>query len=121
MKIGFSTSVIQRGRTGIAQYVFALLRAFATEATVERFALFVLENDQEFFRSLDDRFELVAVPEKYRPPIENIRWHQTILPQLARRLDLDVLHVPSYRRLMWSRPCSLVATIHDLAPFRVSR
>ena len=121
MKIGFSTSVIQRGKTGIAQYVFALLRAFATEATGERFALFVLENDQEFFRSLDDRFELVAVPEKYRSPIKNIRWHQTILPQLARRLDLDVLHVPSYRRLMWPRPCSLVATIHDLAPFRVSR
>jgi hypothetical protein len=28
MKIGFSTSVIQRGKTGVAQYVFALLRAF---------------------------------------------------------------------------------------------
>ena len=121
MKIGFSTSVIQRGKTGIAQYVFALLRAFATEASAERFVLFVLENDQEFFRSLDDRFEIFRVPEKYRPPVENIAWHQTILPKIARRLDLDVLHVPSYRRLMWRRPCPLVATIHDLAPFRVSR
>ena len=27
MNIGISTSVIQRGQTGIAQYVFALLRA----------------------------------------------------------------------------------------------
>ena len=121
MKIGFSTSVIQRGKTGIAQYVFALLRAFGTEATAERFALFVLENDQEFFRSLDDRFEVIPVLEKYRPPVQNIAWHQTILPQLVRRLDLDVLHVPSYRRLMWRRPCPLVATIHDLAPFHVSR
>ena len=121
MKIGFSTSVIQRGKTGIAQYVFALLRALGTEASAERFVLFVLENDQEFFRSLDDRFEIFRVPEKYRPAIQNIGWHQIILPQIARRLDLDVLHVPSYRRLMWRRPCPLVATIHDLAPFRVSR
>ena len=121
MKIGFSTSVIQRGKTGIAQYVFALLRAFATEASAERFVLFVLENDQEFFRSLDDRFEIFRVPEEYRPAVQNIGWHQTVLPQIARRLELDVLHVPSYRRLMWRRPCPLVATIHDLAPFRVSR
>ena len=27
MNIGLSTSVIQRGQTGVAQYVFALLRA----------------------------------------------------------------------------------------------
>ena len=121
MKIGFSTSVIQRGQTGIAQYVFALLRAFSTEATNERFALFVLENDQDFFRELDDRFEIVTVPEKFRPAIDNIRWHQTTLPGMARAMDLDVLHVPSYRRLMWSKPCPLVGTIHDLAPFRVSR
>lgn len=121
MNIGFSTSVIQRGQTGIAQYVFALLRAFSTEAPRERFTLFVLENDQEFFRHLDDRFSLVPVPEKFRPPVENIVWHQTILPGLARRHEIDVLHVPSYRRLIWPRPCPLVATIHDLAPFRVSR
>jgi glycosyltransferase involved in cell wall biosynthesis len=34
---------------------------------------------------------------------------------------LDVLHVPSYRRLIWPAPCPLVATIHDLAPFHVSK
>ncbi len=119
MKIGFSTSVIQRGRTGIAQYVFSLLRALAAQATTEKFVLFVLENDAEFFGELDDRFELFLVPEKFRPPVRNIVWHQTILPSIARRLQLDLLHVPSYRRLMWTRPCPLVATIHDLAPFRV--
>ena len=32
---------------------------------------------------------------------------------------LDVLHVPSYRRMVWPKPCALVATIHDLAPFRL--
>ena len=28
--------------------------------------------------------------------------------------------MPSYRRLLWPRPCGLVATIHDLAPFQVA-
>ena len=119
MKIGFSTSVIQRGKTGIAQYVFSLLRAFASQSTSEKFVLFVLENDAGFFQDLGERFELCLVPEKYRPPIRNIVWHHTVLPSLARRLGLDLLHVPSYRRLIWRRPCPLVATIHDLAPFRV--
>jgi len=31
-----------------------------------------------------------------------------------------VLHVPSYRRLPWARPCALVATVHDLAAFHVA-
>jgi glycosyltransferase involved in cell wall biosynthesis len=32
-----------------------------------------------------------------------------------------VLHVLSYRRMIWSHPCALIATIHDLAAFHVSR
>jgi glycosyltransferase involved in cell wall biosynthesis len=51
--------------------------------------------------------------------VRDILWHQAALPALARRLGLDVLHVPSYRRLLGRRPCALVATIHDLAPFRL--
>jgi glycosyltransferase involved in cell wall biosynthesis len=59
------------------------------------------------------------VSERLRPPVRNILWHQTELPRLASELGLDALHVPSYRRMVWRRPCGLAATIHDLAPFRV--
>ncbi len=62
---------------------------------------------------------LVAVAEKYRSPLQSIRWHQQELPRLCRKHRLDVLHIPSYRRLLWRKPCLLVATVHDLAPFRV--
>ena len=93
MKIGISTSVIQRGKTGIAQYLFALLRAFQNANTEHRFVLFVLEEDKPFFKDYrDDRFEIVIIDEKFRPPIKNILWHQTILPRLARQLELDVIH-----------------------------
>src|SRR4051812_26863617 len=116
MKIGFSTSVIQRGKTGVAQYVFALLKALENIATTEQFVLFVLEQDKPLFDKLSNRFELNILDEKYRPPVKNILWHQLHLPHLARQLELDLLHVPSYRRMLWRSPCPRIATIHDLAP-----
>jgi len=64
--------------------------------------------------------KIVRVPERFRPPLKNIGWHQTALPRLARDLRIDVLHVPSYRRMLWRKPCALVTTIHDLAPFHVA-
>jgi glycosyltransferase involved in cell wall biosynthesis len=119
MRVGISTSVIQRGKTGIAQYVFALTRALAVQGAGHEFVLFVLEEDVPLFAYLGTSMLIVSVPEKFRPAIKNILWHQTRLPKLARLLELDVLHVPSYRRLLCRRPCALVATIHDLAPFHV--
>ncbi len=119
MKIGFSTSVIQRGKTGVAQYVFALLRAMRAHAGQHQFHLFVLEEDRPLLDFASDVMRIVPVPEKHRPAVKNILWHQTQLPALANSLGLDVLHIPSYRRMLWRKPCALVSTIHDLAPFHV--
>lgn len=121
MNVGLSTSVIQRGRSGVAQYVFALVRAFLPHADRHRFTLFVLEEDLPLFAFARSRMKLVPVPEKFRAPVKNVLWHQMALPRLARKHRLDVLHVPSYRRMLWPRPCALVATIHDLAPFRLPK
>lgn len=119
MRIGISTSVVQRGKTGIAQYLFALLRGLLPHLGEHHLTLFVLTEDLPFFEFLGNRAELVEVPEHARPPLKNILWHQATLPGLIKHHQLDVLHVPSYRRMLWPRPCPLVATIHDLAPFQV--
>ncbi|MEI8288834.1 MAG: glycosyltransferase family 1 protein [Verrucomicrobiota bacterium] len=119
MKIGFSTSVIQRGKTGVAQYVFALLRAMLAHTDKHEFNLFVLEDDLPLFDFAKDKMKLIPVAEKFRPALKNVLWHQTQLPKLANNLDLDVLHVPSYRRMTWRASRPLVATIHDLAPFHI--
>src|SRR3569833_402459 len=101
MRIGLSTSVIQRGKTGVAQYVFALVRALQPYTREHRFSLFVLEEDMPLFDFAKGTMELLPIPEESRAPVKNIFWHQTRLPALARRHELDVLHVPSYRRLLW--------------------
>lgn len=120
VNIGLSTTMIQRGKSGVAQYVFALLRAIVAEQTGHRLHLFILEEDLPLFEFAKGRAEFVKVPERFRPPVKNILWHQAALPRFIRKLGLDVMHVPSYRRLLYPRPCALVATIHDLAPFHVS-
>ena len=120
MNIGLSTSVIQRGLSGVAQYVFALVAALSRQAARRKLTLFVLEDDVPLFSFARESAQIVPVPERFRPPVQDILWHQTVLPSLARAHRLDVLHVPSYRRMLWPRPCALVATIHDLAPFHVA-
>jgi glycosyltransferase involved in cell wall biosynthesis len=122
MHIGISSLMIQNGKTGVGQYLFALLRALQSQnqGPRHRFTVFALEGDVALFRFADG-MAVVSVSEQYRSPVKNILWHQARLPGLAQRHGLDLLHIPSYRRLLWRRPCALVATIHDLAPFRVPK
>lgn len=119
MKIAISTSVIQRGKTGVAQYVFALVRALMAHADEHEFHLLVLEEDLPLFAFAASKMTLVPVSEKWRPAVRNIIWHQMLLPLWLKKQGVDVLHVPSYRRLPWLKSCASVATIHDLAPFHV--
>ncbi len=120
MQVALSTSVVQRGQTGVGQYVLALVRAFLPHAGRHRFTLFVLEGDRPLFEFAAGAMTLVPIAEKYRPAVKNIWWHQTVLPGLLQGGKIDVLHVPSYRRMLWPKPCALVATIHDLAHFHVA-
>lgn len=119
MRIGISTSVVERGQTGVGQYSLALVRALMRHSARHEFVLFVLEEDLPLFEFVRKRMRIVMVPERFRPPVWDILWHQMELPRLARELRLDVLHVPSYRRLLWPKPCPLVGTVHDLAHFRI--
>jgi glycosyltransferase involved in cell wall biosynthesis len=119
MKIALSTSVIQRGKTGVAQYVFALVQEMLAYADEHEFHLLVLEEDLPLFAFASARMKLVVVPEKWRSAVKNIFWHQFVLPQWLKREGIEVLHVPSYRRMLFRAPCALVSTIHDLAPFHV--
>ena len=109
--------MIQRGHSGVGQYVLSLVRALLPAAAEHEFTLYILEEDLPLFAFAAPAMRLEAVAERHRPPVKNILWHQLELPRLARRAGLEVLHIPSYRRMLWRRPCALVATIHDLAPF----
>src|SRR6185503_14289738 len=99
MRIALSTSVIQRGKSGVGQYVLSLVRALLPAAAEHEFTLFVLAEDLPLFAFAARAMRLTPVAEDHRPPVKNILWHQTELPRLVRRAGLEVLHIPSYRRM----------------------
>jgi len=111
---------MQQGRSGVGQYVLSLVRALLPAATTHEFTLFVLEKDIPLLEFAAGSMRIEPVSERVRPPINDILWHQAVLPRHVRRLGVEVLHVPSYRRMLFRRPCALVATIHDLAPFHLA-
>ncbi len=118
MRIGLTATMIQGGRSGVAQYVFSLVRELVRAGEVD-LNVFVLEDELPLLDFAKGGCNLIPVPRAAAPPVRNILWHQLSLPKLAADLKLDVLHVPSYRRLVHSAPCPTVGTIHDLAPFHV--
>src|SRR5882762_6054132 len=93
MHIGISTSVIQRGKTGVAQHLFALLRPLLPYTDQHEFVLFILEQDLPLFDFARSRMKFVPVAERSRSAVKNIAWHQTFLPKLAKEWGLDDLHV----------------------------
>jgi len=118
MKVGLTATMIQGGRSGVAQYVFSLVRELIRAGQVD-LHVFALEDELPLLDFAKDGCRLIPVPRAAAPPVKNILWHQVTLPKIAGGLKLDVLHVPSYRRLVHSAPCPTVGTIHDLAPFHV--
>ena len=119
IRAALSTSVVQRGKSGVASYVFGLLDGLrAIDAPLE-LTLLGLEGDRPLFEPWLDRCAWEPVPERWRPAVRNIAWHQTHLRSILKRLRADVLHVPSYRRVVWRPPIPQVVTVHDCAAFAV--
>ena len=61
MNIALSTSVIQRGKTGVAQYVLALTRELMQHTHAVNFHLLVLEDDLPLFKELLIRVSKVGL------------------------------------------------------------
>ncbi len=120
MKVGMSVSVIQRGKSGVATYVSGLLKGMAARTWPVEVTLFGLEQDREWFAPWLNQCEWAGVPEWFRPAVKNILWHQTVLPGWLQRYRCDVVHIPSYRRIVAAPGIPQVVTIHDLAPFRLA-
>lgn len=119
MHVALSASVIQRGRSGVGSYVFGLLDGLRAIDPALELTVLGFEDDRSLFEPWLDRFRWHPVQEYWRPALRNIVWHHTVLPGILRALRADVLHIPSYRRIVWNPPVPQVVTIHDCAAFAV--
>lgn len=100
IRVALSTSVVQRGRSGVATCIFGLLEGLRKIDAPVDLTLLGLADDKPLFEKWLDRCRWVAVDEKFRPAVRNVIWHQTALRGLLRREKIDVLHIPSYRRIV---------------------
>jgi glycosyltransferase involved in cell wall biosynthesis len=96
---GVDVSPLDVTRAGTSRYITSLLDALAVEngVAVRRY-----------------RFGGAA---RAMRPFRDVVWYLTVLPLLARKHKLDVLHCPSLRAPIRCR-VPLVVSIHDLSPLR---
>lgn len=117
MKVGISATKIRGGQSGVGRYVIALVKALLVERPDIELHVFALRGDRRLFDFAREDAEIITVEEKYESPLRNVWWHQRVLPKEARRLGLDLIHTPSYRRMTTASRIPTVTTIHDLISF----
>ena len=116
MKVLLSAGMIQGGRSGVGRYVIALSGALVREQPSVDLFIAGLDADRGLFPWLrEDRW--VSMPAGMGGGVANLLWHQVSLNRVVGRLKIDLVHIPSYRRMMWHCVVPQVATIHDCAPF----
>lgn len=79
------------------------------------------ESDRKVFDFGSAHFIPHTIADSKFKPIPNIIYHQTELLKSAKAIGLDLLHLPSIRRVLFRKsPCPSVVTVHDLAVFHLS-
>lgn len=119
LRVALSTTVGQRGRSGVATYLFGLIEGLLRDELRVELILFGFKEDRSLFARWLDRCRWVDIGEFWRPAVRDIIYHQFILPWRLSALGCDVVHIPSYRRVLAFAPCRQVLTIHDCASFRM--
>jgi glycosyltransferase involved in cell wall biosynthesis len=116
VKVLLSGGMIQGGRSGVGRYVICLAEALVAEHPQVELHVAGLSEDRALFPFIPDQRWMIIPPRYARGPL-NLAWHQAFLPKLLTDGAFDVVHIPSYRRMLAFSPIPQVATIHDCAPF----
>ncbi len=118
-RILISSGMIQGGKSGVGRYVTRLVEKLNHQKTVFDFYVAGLNQDRKLFKSIPDN-RWIVIPDKFLHGVKNLIWHQAKLPKILKANNIDLVHIPSYRRILWKSPIKQVATIHDCAPFHLS-
>lgn len=116
MKIGFSTFVLDGGRTGIATYIRELIRFLQLEDQDNVYELLMAQKDEDLIPLSNPNFSKRISPSLLTQPLLNQAWHNLRLPMIG---NYDVVHIPTARRIPLLKKTKVVATVHDLAAFSV--
>ena len=124
MKIGINTLFFRHPASGSGQYLIQLLNALAEIDTQNEYVLVGPEPisesvQQQLHAPFARHAKGVTGPLGLNPSLEKMTWEQWTGPREARRLGVDVFHVPHFAPPLITRSIPVVATIHDVIPLRL--
>jgi len=118
MRIGINTLWVVPGEVGGAEYYLSnLLDGLIRVDAENRYAVFLSPRNEAICPPLPDNFRKVILPFCNRNRKLRILAEQFVLPILARRETLDILHSPDNMSGPLLKPCGLVQTLQYLHCF----
>lgn len=124
MKIGINTMFFRHPASGSGQYLINLLNALAHIDTKNEYILvgpdpLPARVAKQLHASFPHHARAVAGSLGRNPSFEKMIWEQWTGPHEARRLGVDVFHVPHFAPPLLTGSTAVVATIHDVIPLRL--
>jgi len=124
MKIGINTLFFRHPASGSGQYLIQLLNALAHIAPQHDYLLVGPDPLSESVRRqlqapFPQHIQPVTGLLAAHPSLEKMTWEQWTGPRAARRLGVDVLHVPHFAPPLLTAGLPVVVTIHDVIPLRL--
>lgn len=124
MKIGINTMFFRHPASGSGQYLIHLLNALADIDTKNEYVLVGPDAlpagvKKQLHIPFMHHPKAVTGPLGRHPSLEKMTWEQWTGPREARRLDVDLFHVPHFAPPLLTGSMPVVATIHDVIPLRL--
>ena len=120
MKIGIITFACDAGKSGIGQYLIHLLREFAKTDSDWEFEIIGFEDELDIFLPPKHKYSTHTISTRWKNPILNILWQNTLFPLLCRTHNYDAVFLPAAnRRLPLWLPCPSVGTVHDFSSMHI--
>lgn len=124
MKIGINTIFFRHPASGSGQYLIHLLNALADIDTKNEYVLVGPDSlspsvKKQLHIPFPHHARAIKGPLGRNPSLEKMAWEQWTGPHEARRLGVDLFHVPHFAPPLFTNATPVVATIHDVIPLRL--
>ena len=121
MKILISACASDNGRSGIGQYMKAILRELSiAEETSMQWIVYCESGSKQYLDGKDTRMTFREVHPFWTHPLTNLIWHFLLLPFLALWEKSDmVLFLAANRRLSYIPNVPTLGVVHDLSQLHV--
>lgn len=128
MKIGIITHLTTDKSAGIGTYVSSLVEHLQLIDKDNQYFLFTFTGNRNLFNITNPNFKEIRtkgfgerITRRNVFRLKYYLWSKFVLPRWSRRLELDVLHIPSTWFVERITNTKQVITIHDLAEFYTNR